>query len=576
MHFSRQHTPFTMSIILKYSVQMNILRSVVVSVVTLLFVICSKNSQAQSVPYHHENTEAYEFLEELASLKVIQLDNVVLPMTRRTINRLLEEATVDSLKLNIRQRKELQFYKQEFVKDGDAYRGLDFLGKGLRSGGVFPLRNRVKRYDLFHYKDSIFNVTLNSRIGGEGWWASGDFEYESSVGAQIFGNITQYFTFYADLRDYHHTTVLSDESFLDQRMGVNYKAKMDFSEMRGGVMASTKWGYLGIVKDHIKWGTSYNGSNIFSGRTPSFPMIKLHLEPVKWFSFDYIHGWLVSDVVDSTASYQTGSGSREVFRPKYLAANMFTVRPVKGLYFSFGNSVVYSDQFNAVYLIPFLFYKSVDHTLNSTGSGNGFRGQNSQMFVNLMSRQIKYLQLYTSVFVDEVRLSTLTNPRESRNHISWKAGFRFTSPGSINCSLVFEYTRNQPFTYQHFVSTTTFESNSYGLGHYLKDNAEEYHVALMYKPIPRLGVKLTYTLVRKGETYEYENASDGAGHPFIISEIMRRNDLTMHVGYQIAHDLKIGVHYRYLKQSGSDAQLYIPVEWTDGPHSLGLDVRIGI
>jgi hypothetical protein len=545
-------------------------------IVLSVFLGLSENAQGQSVPYHHENEEVYEYLEELASIKVIQLNTAVLPLSRKSIYQLLTEAGQDTLKLNRRQREELRFYMQEFVKDGPDYRGLDYIGKGLQKKKVFPLRNRIKRHDLFHYKDSLFNITVNSTFGGEGWWTGGELYYERVVGAKLYGNISEYFTFYADIRDYHASTILSDETFLNQRLGANYKSNLDFSEMRGGIAVSTKWGYLGIVKDHLKWGSSYNGSNIFSGRTPSFPMIKLHLEPVKWFSFDYIHGWLVSDVLDSAASYQSGTISRDIMRPKFVAANMFTVRPIKGLHFSFGNSVVYSDKFNAVYLIPFLFYKSVDHTLNSTGPGNNARGQNSQMFINLVSRQIKYLHLYTSVFVDEIRLSTMFSPSRARNHISWKAGLRFTSPGNINASLIFEYTRNQPFSYRHFITTTTFESNSYSMGHYLRDNAEEFHVAVVYKPISRLLVNLSYDLIRKGETYPYTNGSDGSGISLIDKETLRRHQIQVKLGYQIGHDVKFGITYMYLKETGASAYELLPSQFSNGPHSLGLNLMVGI
>jgi hypothetical protein len=526
--------------------------------------------------YDDSNTEVYDFLEEMASLKVIQLNNAVLPLTRKSIYELLEQVNNQPDKLNLRQQKDLKFYQQEFVKDGNQYQGLDYIGKGLKKGSVFPLKERVKRHDLFHYKDSLFSITVNSRFGGEGSWTSGELYYNRYVGATIFGNVSKYFSFYADIRDYSESVQLRRERFLNQNIGANYKAGTDYSEMRGGMFASVKWGYIGLVKDHLKWGTAYNGQNIYSGRTPSFPMIKLHLEPVKWFSFDYIHGWLVSDVLDSAATYQTGSTQREIMRSKFIAANMFTVRPVKGLHFSFGNSVVYSDRFNPVYLIPFLFYKSVDHTLNSTGPGSNSRGQNSQMFVNVVSRNIRYLQLYASAFVDEVRLSTMFNSSKARNHVSWKVGARFTAPKSINASFIFEYTRTNPYTYQHFVSTTTFESNSFGLGHYLRNNAEEFYFAIHYKPISRLFVKTEFMLARKGETYAYTIGSDGEGAKHIANEKLRRYQGNLSVGYQFAHDLKVQMSYQYFKETGEYAYRFVPRVYSSGPHTLSLKIMVGI
>jgi len=538
--------------------------------------MCMAKANAQVVFYDDSNKEVYDFLEEMASMKLIQLNNAVLPLTRKDIYTLLHELDSKMESLNARQQKELAFYNQEFVKDGPDYYGLDFIGKGLKRGDVFPLRNRKKRYDLFHYKDSLFNITLNTRIGGEGTWRSGNLYYQRYVGAVVYGNISSHFSFYADIRDYHESIKLRRENFLTQDIGANYKGRTDYSEMRGGISASIKWGYLALIKDHLKWGTSYNGSNIFSGRTPSFPMIKMHLDPVKWFSFDYVHGWLVSDVLDSAASYQTGGTTREIMRSKFIAANMLTVRPFKGFHFSFGNSIVYSDRFNPVYLIPFLFYKSVDHTLNSTGAGSNSRGQNSQMFLNIVSRQIKYLQLYATIFADEIKLSTMFKPSQSRNHVSWKVGLRFTAPKSINASLVFEYTRTNPYTYQHFVSTTTFASNSYGIGHYLGGNAEEFYAAIHYKPISRLMVKGAFTLARKGETYAYTIATDGVGGKFIPNERLRRYQLDFSVGCQIAHDIKAQVSYQYFKETGLDAYRFAPKNFSSGPHALALSLMIGI
>ncbi len=101
------------------------------------------------------------------------------------------------------------------------------------------------------------------------------------------------------------------------------------------------------MKDHFTWGTNYNGSNIFSGRTPSFAHIKVNLKPVSWFEFNYVHGWLVSEVVDSSRSYflvnSYGTDYREVFYKKFIATNLFTFTPLKKLKISVGNSIVYSD-----------------------------------------------------------------------------------------------------------------------------------------------------------------------------------------------------------------------------------------
>ncbi|MEZ5084154.1 MAG: hypothetical protein R2750_12015 [Bacteroidales bacterium] len=67
------------------------------------------------------------------------------------------------------------------------------------------------------------------------------------------------------------------------------------------------------------------------------------MKPAKWFEFNYYHGWLVSMVVDSSITDYSTDPPREVYRPKYIAANMFTFIPSKKLNLSIGNSIIYSD-----------------------------------------------------------------------------------------------------------------------------------------------------------------------------------------------------------------------------------------
>ena len=95
------------------------------------------------------------------------------------------------------------------------------------------------------------------------------------------------------------------------------------------------WGTFGIIKDNIVWGTNYAGSNIISNKAPSFPMITLKVKPVKWLEFNYIHGWLSSEVIDSARYYNAGADRRIVYHPKFIAANMFTITPFKKFNFSF-------------------------------------------------------------------------------------------------------------------------------------------------------------------------------------------------------------------------------------------------
>ena len=143
-------------------------------------------------------------------------------------------------------------------------------------------------------------------------------------------------------------------------------------------------------------------------------------------------------------------------------------------------------------------------------------------------------------------------------------------------NIIFEYTRNNPMAYRHFVSTTSFASNSYAIGHYLGDNAEEFYAAIIYKPVSRLHLRASLTVVRKGETYAYGVGSDGTGLPFILSERVKRYDARFRASYSVAQDVNVSLGYQYLKETGTAAYDFLPsVYGSRGPHHVSLGLSIG-
>ncbi len=481
---------------------------------------------AQEVYQHVSNTDLYDYLDELSNAHVITLNTAVKPYSRKLIAEKLAEAHNKRTELNERQQKELDFYLKDFSKE-------------LR-----PDKNFDKRLDLFYYKDTLFTFNINPILGISYFTNDSGSFYHRWNGAEAYAYVGKNLGFYASLRDNHESKRLSDPAYLNQFDASNYKVDTegggDFDEMRGGITYSWAWGSIGLVKDHIIWGDNYNGSNIFSGHQPSFTSLKFHLSPVKWFDFNYIHGWLVSDVIDSAKTYVNGNSNRIVFRPKYIAANLYTFTPLKHLQFSFGNSIVYSDQnVHPAYLIPFFFFKSIDHSLTSTGSN--FLGQNSQMFFNISSRNIRNTHFYLGLFLDEISLGRATDEEEHSNFYSMKIGGRFSNLGIKNLFLTGEYTRSNPIVYKHYITTATFASSSFNMGHYLGDNAQEFYFAVGYKPIPKLFVEASYTLAQKGYEYLYTGVSadeqgNGLGHDFINRVYWQGIDISFKARYQILND----------------------------------------
>ncbi|MFA5419402.1 MAG: hypothetical protein WC341_13195, partial [Bacteroidales bacterium] len=470
----------------------------------------------------------------------------------------------------------LDFYLQGFQSELDY--PLNFKSDYLRKSREWALgANPIGAF----YKDSLVTMWLKPILGYDYTSNKNGNLTHSWGGLELGGYMGKHLAFYTSLRDNNVSQLVIKPEYFIQDEGVPVKnfgaAGVDYSEARGGLTYSWKWGSIGLVKDHLQWGDNYYGSNILSGRTPSFGMIKLSLAPTSWFEFSYFHGWLVSSVVDSTRSYWDGDSYRAVFYPKYMASNMYTFKPFKRFYFSLGNSIVYSNiNVQAAYLIPFLFYKSVDHTLNSTYQ-YGDAGQNSQMFFNVSSRNVKHLHLYGTLFVDELSLRYMFDPVKQSNLISYKVGGRMSDFPLENLWLSIEYTRSNPLVYQNYLSTVTFESNHYNLGHYLRDNSDVWNIGAGYKPLRGLHVSLTYTLARHGNDFDYKTTPTNQGLKFMETVTWKQQQLIARINYEIVNNAYLYCTFNYQDITGQQVEIakYTPEYYWGKTSTFTFGLNVG-
>lgn len=522
------------------------------SIISLLILTQALRSPvySQEVPHAVKNTGVYDFLDELANSRIIEINSAIKPYSRLFIAQKLQQADSNRVSLNRRQQEELDFYLRDFGKEVEKNEGVrGRLGEGERGRkgeGATGRRGEGarKRLDLFYYRDSLFSLTINPILGGEIFTnSSGEATYwRNGLEARAYaGN----WGFYASLRDNHEKPLLGRPEYLTRRDGGSVKISTDWSEMQGGVTYAWKWGNAGLVKDALQWGNNYNGANILSGHNPTFMQVRLNISPVKWFDFNYFHGWLDSRVVDSTESFwvktSVGTEYRKVYHKKFQAANMFTFTPLKNINISFGNSIIYDyDNANPAYLVPLFFYKSVDHSQTM-----GINNMNSQMFLDISSRQIKNLHLYAGMFIDELSVSRLTKDDEW-NFFSYKAGFRLSNFLVSNLSFTSEFTYTYPLTFQHYVPTITFETAKYNMGHYMKDNSREWYLAFDYKPLRAMNINIFFIDAIRG-TDHTEPGGSRLGNPPLETVEWHNTAVGMRASYQVINDV-----YTWLSATYSD------------------------
>ena len=500
------------------------------TLLTLLLLCCGIRSHSQVIPEPVTDEAVYLFLDELAGDGIIDINRVVKPYSRKVIAEQLQEADSQRDLLSRRQRGELDFWLVSYsLTEGD--------------GKLKLLFNPATA----QYRDSLFSVTVSPILGltagatpdASADWLTGVARTRTiswKNGAKVYGNYKNW-AFFAALQDNHQDPLLGSALYLTRERGGHIKNGTDFSEMTGGISYMWRWGDISFLKDSPVWGSGYAGTNILSGRAPSFMQIRLHLKPADWVEMTWLHGWLTSMVVDSSRSYWLtnayGTEYREIYHKKYIAANLFTFTPVPRLHVSLGNSVVWSDpRITPYYLMPIFFYKSVDHGVNS-----GINNSNAQMFIDISSNNIRRLHLYGTLFIDE--LSTARFTTSDYNFFSWKGGFR-TGNFSFTPNIWFmaECTFTYPLTFQHNVPVTTFENQGYNMGHWLRDNSRSWYLALDYRPVRTMTLRLWQEWSERGPDYQSIGGSR-LGLPYLETIEWKNVATGFEAGYLITGGVQV-------------------------------------
>ncbi len=546
----------------------------------MCFFVC-RYAQAQAIPVPMQYTEVYDYLDELITDGVITHQTAVRPYTRKQVADMLVEAQQADSLLDKRQKKELTFYLNVFALERDTISN-NFVQYTDRRTFNLSLANPQFSYLT---KNKLFKMSIEPILGMDLYGSKKGLIIKRWWGADLKMDIAHHVSIWGSLRDisYNGTAALSDKYFagddakidgakitkpgyLNNFAGVQYKEANyggDFSDSKGGISLYSWWGSIALQRENIRWGESYHCSNILSGRNPAVPMLSLQLTPCRWFQFDYFHAWLVSNVVDSTNYYvenTTTGGTYKHHRPanKFMAANMFTFTPIKYVSFSLGNSIVYAERnVQAAYFIPIAFYKSLDHLL--TKGLKNVENQNSQLFGSLSVRPWDHIQLYTSIYVDEFKLSRLKKSNPENNLVSYLVGFNWSGWPLKGLSMKGEFMRSYIACYTHSINVLTWASNGYNMGHYMGDNAQSIYVELAYRPIRGMRLKLSYTNDTKYNSYAYlrGGGKDGgisqtiAQKPF-DKAIYRNDEVALDGIYEVHPNMYLRVNLTYNHARGYD------------------------
>ncbi len=451
------------------------------------FLIITGCLHAQSV-YLPATHSVYKYLDKMEAKQVIVgYRDAVKPLSREVIARFIIQIDTTSMPLTQIEQEEQFYYKEEFFQE------LENLG----------YENFIEeRWLLYQYQSDPGNFNIDL-IGGYSYHkrADGKNTKITSNGLNAYGYLGKQIGTYFMFRDNSESgsyisasRPLSSEPA--QVIARNLGSFINYDPIDAQVNVDIDFVTLSVEKMHNVWGAGEQGNIILSNKAPSYPQIKIRARLSKNIDFTYIHGWLYSDIIDSLRSYQvadvSGSlGFRRINRQKYIAAHMIEFTPWDGVDLSIGESQIYGSRSpELLYLIPIMFFKAAEHWMYDT--------DNSQMFFSADLNFIKNQNYYLSIFLDEFSTEDFARTDRQRNQLGFTVGTKLYDLLISDSRIMVEYTRMNPWVYNHKFSDATFQSHKINLGHWIGQNADLLSIGFNVKPIRSLEVGLVFESLRKG------------------------------------------------------------------------------
>lgn len=418
------------------------------------------------------NSEIYNFFYSLSIKGIVNFNYEVKPLPRIELAKKLLEADKQILRMTDLEKELLNFYHQDFQHE------INLIEKDFKPEiePEFFLLDKEKRIRFFEYAGKDFSFFADPVISLSMQSIASENLFVRRNGFSFYGyaldNWSYSLNFYDNEESGNNLDITKD---LTPERGTSVtKIKQDafeYDNVNASIAYYWNTGSISLGKDYLKFGSGLNGSIILNDKAPSFPFIRLDYKPVDWLRFFYFHGFLVSDVPDSsTFRYNLVPDRNSISDvPKFIAFHSVSFYPLNNFSFTLGESIVYSDRIQPIYLIPVMFFRVADHYL---GTGKSSATGNAQLFADA-SYTNPYLQskFYGSLFIDELSLNNIFSGG-NLSAIGYTIGTETVDPIFDNSSFNIEYTRINPFVYMNSELAQTFANDNYVLGHWIGSNGD--------------------------------------------------------------------------------------------------------
>jgi hypothetical protein len=527
---------------------MRIKNLLILFIVTL---VIQQNLTAQII-WEDNRSMIYPFLDRMADKGIIELNDVVQPISHQQIISCLDSLRKKSSQLSVLEKKELDFYWREFQSPLNY---IDSTNQRLRILKK-DFNQRLRGATVGNNK---FYLQMDPISGAKFIEGTHETVTQYGSGIDVKGFAGKRLSFQFNWRDITETgrgidfdkTGNAEPGMVRKDNALN--TSLNYSNFKGAIGYQFKYGSISVGQDQLTFGYGNHGRIVLSDKSPSYPYVRLDLHPISWLHFNYAHTWLQSNVIDSSRSNYLGNtiygGMQHFYMPKFMVIHSIQVIPGKGFSVSLGESVIYNGQLYAPYLIPLMYFKALDN-YNSMGDNNQ-ASANSQIFGQISVRNlVPRAHLYGTLFIDELRISKIFDRNKRRNQLGYTLGIEKQDFPFNNASVGVEYTRVNPFVYENFIGAQRYTHAKYNLGDWMGNNFDRCTVFFTYKPKPRLLINGRGEWIRKGGSGTLNQQYFAEPQPaFLYDQQWKSAEFFIQARYEMIHHVYLMANYAIRHQS---------------------------
>ena len=262
-------------------------------------------------------------------------------------------------------------------------------------------------------------------------------------------------------------------------------------------------------------------SLILSDQAKAYPFLKFN---TKVWKINYMN--LFMEHVDFNGESEGRSLSRKFSALHHFSINLgknFTLGLFENIIFDRQDSTE-NNRYEIQYLNPIIFYRAVEHGLNST--------DNAMLGLDWKWNFLKKFSFYGQFVFDEFVKNEFVKLSDNWvNKWAYQAGLKYINLAGIsNLDVQVELNQVRPYVYSHRFKSQNWAHYNQALAHPYGANFREFLAIVRYQPYPRWNIEFFFSSTNQGVDSSFKTNINGANILNSNSDILDKSNAPMFQG----------------------------------------------